>query len=333
MTTSITQNNKTDQLLIIVTKNGQALACRVLDFTDPASYRPLFKELSYRCVMARPDLAGTPWTVVLEMEGLNTAAPLVKMEGWSISGDPQLLAVLRVPVEKFFWIGVALARQLGLEHGYAIQVAVTNRGNPVVKQWMQWEDDDFVLEETDSTMLLPAEFSTEPLGPRFSIHRRGTFMRCVFTGKVYRKFTLAAAAEKENEQGWLAQVRVHLYGDGFCDVLIDDLVEAPASQRGRGFLKTPGHQFLKICRSHERVGGYLHLHPRDVEGTPLAPLPSGPDVTLAWNLDASVSSLIVMPIALFGFSPDRAVEDIAVCGFLNGILVPIDLEVLCDDST
>jgi len=332
MTTSIIQN-KNDQLLIIVTKDGQALTCRVLDFSDPASYPSLFKELGYRCVMARPDLAGTPWIVALGMEGRNTTSPRVKMEGWSIAGDPQLLASLRVPVENFTWMGVAMARQFGLEDGYMVQLAVTHRGNSIVKQWMNWEDDDFVLEETDSMMLLPTEFSTVPLGPRFSVHRRGTFLRCVFTGDVYREFTRAATAEKENEQGWLAQVRVHLSKEGFCYVVIDGLVEAPASERGRSFLKTRGHQFLKLCSQHERLGGYLHLHPRDIDDTPLVPLPSGPDITVAWNLDASVSSMIVMPIALFGFRPERAEEDMAVCGFINGIFVPIDLEVLCDDST
>ena len=93
-----------------------------------------------------------------------------------------------------------------------------------------------MLEETDAIMRLPTQFSTAPLGPRFSIHRRGTFLRCVFAADPYRAFARAAASEKEYEQGWLAQVRVHL-SEGCCYAVIDGLVEAPASQRGARFLE------------------------------------------------------------------------------------------------
>ncbi len=324
---------KNDQLLIVDTRNGQALGCRVLDFADPGSYPPLFKELGFRCVAAHPEYAGQPWRAALEMEGLGTAAPRVRMEGWSKDRDPQLLASLHVPVNNFAWLGVALARQLGLQDPYAVNIAVTNRRHAVVEQWMNIEDEDFVLERNDAAMVLPAEFDIAELGRRRIIHRRGTFLRCVFTGEVYEQFTAAAAAETQNEQGWLGQVRTHLAEEGICYIVIDGLVEAPASQRGRGFLRTPGRQFGRLYQQHERLGGYLHLHPRDVDGAQLSPLPSGPDNTLAWNLDACVSSMIVMPIALFGFRSQQAARDMAVCGFLNGILVPIDLEVLCDDSS
>ena len=94
MTMSITQN-KNDQLLVVLVKDGQALTCRVIDFSDPGSYPSLFKELGYRCVLVRDDLAGAPWTVALEMEGRNMAGPRLRIEGWSTVGDPELLSSLR----------------------------------------------------------------------------------------------------------------------------------------------------------------------------------------------------------------------------------------------
>jgi hypothetical protein len=324
---------KRDQLVVIVRRAGETSACRVLDFRDSTSYSPLFKELAYRCLAADPDLAGTPWEATLELvENLGQHTQL-RMEAWSLGSRPRLLASLNIPVNHLAWIGVALAEQLRLEDGYTVHVAATDRQHPVVKRWMSWEDDDVALEETTATMRLPGNFSTAPLGPRRPIGRpRHSFLKCVFTPRTYREFTEAATLETENERGWLAQVRVHL-ASGSCYVVIDNLVEPPVADRGRGFLRTEGHQFFDLYQRYERLGGYLHFHPRELDSVPLSPLPSGPDTTLAWNLDASAAPMIVMPIAMFGFRPQQAALDITACGFLAGKLVPIDLEVLCDDST
>jgi hypothetical protein len=318
---------KCDQLVVIVSHAGKAAGWRVLDFRDATSYCPLFKELAYRSVAAEPGLAGTPWEARLRLEDAGDA-PLLTIEAWSRGRRPRRLAALGVPVGHFAWIGAELAKQIGLEGDYTVQVAATDRHHPVVQRWMEWEDGDVAIEETPSTMTLPGDFSTEPLGPRRSIGRPlHSFLKCVFTLPAYREFTDAAAMERDNERGWLAQVRVHLAGQA-CHVVIDGLVEPPAVDRGRGFLRTEGRQFFDVYQRFERLGGYLHLHPRELDDVALAPLPSGPDTTLAWNLCACAAPMIVMPIAMFGFRPQREAADIAACGFLRGKLVPIDLEVL-----
>jgi len=323
---------KHDQLVVVVSQGGEARACRVLDFRDSTSYCPLLKELAYRCVAADPGLAGMPWEARLALADLGPGTQLT-IEAWSLGRRARRLASLDVPLSHFAWIGAALAKQLGLPDGYTVQVAATDRHHPLVERWLKWEDDEVAIEETAATLLLPADFSIAPLGPRRPIGRpRHSFLKCVFTPQTYREFSEAAAAETENERGWLAQVRVHL-AVGACCVVIDNLIEPPAAQRGRGFLRTEGRQFFDLYRRYQRLGGYLHLHPRELDDVALAPLPSGPDTTLAWNLDACAAPMIVMPIAMFGFRPRQAAADMSACGFLAGKLAPIDLEVLCDAST
>ena len=154
----------------------------------------------------------------------------------------------------------------------------------------------------------------------------------IFTPDAWTAFVGAAAVETEIERGWIGQVRIHLV-DSTCYVVIDELVEVPA-EAGQCYLVTHGNQFFELHRRHQRLAAYLHLHPRKIEGiegikpVQLAPAPSGPDTTMAWNLDATTPLPVVLPIAMFGAREDHLDDDVAAHAFVHGLLSEIDLEVL-----
>jgi hypothetical protein len=315
-------------VLVMVYRNEELVGQRILDIAG-VGHRPLAKELAYRAVASDPGLAGRPWQLGVRLEGVDSDKPYVCCEARLTDRPDPPLAVLPVPVNHFAWVGISIARELELEE-YTVHVAVPPSDHPLVEQSLAWEDDDFAVSlDSEPELELPREFSTAPLGPRQVIRRvdGGTWLKCVFEPGAWTAFLAAAAAEREVERGWLAAVRLHL-AEGACLVVVEELFELPA-EHGEFYLHTQGRQFLRL--RHElgpRLGGYLHLHPREVKGTALRPSPSGPDATAAWNVEAAGSRLSVFPIAMFGACPETCQDEVAAHGFRSGVIKEIDLEVL-----
>jgi hypothetical protein len=224
---------------------------------------------------------------------------------------------------------LAVAREGEIED-YTVHVAGPEPDHPLVQQSLQWDDDDFaVTADAAGELFLPTGFSTESPGPRRSIRRpgSGSWLRCVFRPQPWGRFTAAAAEETEVERGWLADARLHLVDDA-CLVVIEDLVELPA-EASQFHLHTQGRQFFALHQQlGQRLGGYLHLHPREVEGVALGPSPSGPDITAAWNVESAGTLLPVFPIAMFGVRPETYGTDVAAHAFVSGVIEEIDLEVI-----
>jgi len=316
-------------LLVLVAQREQVVGQRVLDIAR-GGYRPLVKELAYRAVASDPArLAGLPWRVNLRLEGIDSDKPCLRCEARLKDRPEPPLAAIVVPVSSFAWIGMSVARQLKLEE-YSVHVAVPERDHPLVRQSLDWEDDDFEVSfDSESDLLLPTAFTTEPPGPRKVVRRvgKGTWLRCVFEPEPWAAFMAAAAAETKVERGWLAAARVHLVA-GACFVVVEELFEMPA-EAGQYYLHTQGREFFHMHRQiGPRLGGYLHLHPRDADGTALSPSPSGPDMTVAWNLEAASTLLPVFPIAMFGTCPEDPGSDVAAHAFVGGVVEEIDLEVV-----
>jgi len=315
-------------VLVLVVRGEKVAGRRILDLAR-GGYRTLLKELAYRAVATDPArLAGRPWRFNLELEGIDSDNPHVRCEAWLKERPQPLLAAISVPVGNFAWVGVSVARQLKLED-YSVHVAVPDPDHPLVRQSQNWEDDDFAVSfEAEPDLRLPTNFSTEPLGPREVVRRaeEGTWLKCVFEPEAWTTFLAAAAAETEAERGWLAAARMHLAGDA-CFTVVEELFELPA-QAGQYFVHTQGREFFQSHRQlGQRLGGYLHLHPREVDGTALSPSPSGPDVTVAWNLEAASTLWPVLPIAMFGTRPETCRTDVAAHAFVGGRIREIDLEV------
>jgi hypothetical protein len=317
-------------LLVLVVRGEKVVAQQVLDLAR-GGHRPLLKELAYRAVATDPaGLAGQPWQVHLDLEGVGTDKPCLRCEARLKHRPQPRLTVLPVPVGNFAWVGVELANELKIKD-YSVHVAVPDRSHPLVERSSAWEDEDFAVSFDDEPeLLLPSGFSTEPLGPRRVIARAGagTWLKCVFEPGAWDTFLTAAGNEREVERGWLATARMHL-ADGACSVVLERLDELPAEARGEYYLHTKGRAFYRLHRRlGGKLGGYLHLHPREADGTPLSPAPSGPDVTVAWNVEAASTLVPVFPIAMFGARPETCGTDVAAHAFVSGVIGAIDLEVV-----
>ncbi|MFH1264271.1 MAG: hypothetical protein ABIK89_00990 [Planctomycetota bacterium] len=316
-------------LLVLLVQGEHVVAQRILNVAQ-GGYRSLLKELAYRAVATDPArLAGRPWQFNLELGDVGTENPRLRCEAW-LKGQPQPpLVVLSVPVNNFGWVGVGIAQELKLED-YSVHVAVPEPDYPAVRESQEWEDDDFAVSfDEEPELLLPTDFSTEPLGPREVVRRvgKGTWHKCVFERRAWNTFVAAAGAETEVERGWLASARMHLV-DGACFTVVEELFELP-DRAGQYYVHTQGREFFQLHRQlGPRLGGHLHLHPREVEGAALGPNPSGPDVTVAWNLEAASTLLPVLPIAMFGTCPETCGKDVAAHAFAGGKIREIDLEVV-----
>ena len=315
-------------LLVLVVQGEQVVGHRILDVAR-GGYRPLIKELAYRAVATDPSrLAGRPWQLHLQLEAVDSDRPRLRCEAWAKERADAPLAAIAVPVDHFAWIGTSIARQLKIRD-YSVHVAVPEPDHPLVQNSLDWADDDFAVSvDAQPELLLPTGFSVEPLGPRRVVRRvgAGTWLKCVFQAEAWAAFTVAAAEEADVERGWLAAVRMHLADDA-CFVVVEELFEMPA-EASQFHLHTQGRQFYRLHRQlGGRLGGYLHLHPREVDGVALSPNPSGPDVTAAWNVEAASTLWPVFPIAMFGARAETCGTDVAAHAFVSGVIGEIDLEV------
>lgn len=326
--------------LVVMVAQGQEqqiVASRILDLeTD---YRPLVKQLGYRAVARWPELAGQPFELDVRLEAAETARPRLRLAAWH-KADRRPLAAMDVPAGNFAWFACQMADRLQLKANgtsdYSVHVAVLESDHRWVQQTDKPADEDFQLMEQRAELTLPTGFSTEPLGPRHVIRDVGSTTRCIFTPGAWSMFLNAAAKETEQERGWAAAGRVHL-ADGQCCVLVQEpLMELPAAATRHSLLTHGTDLFLCHSRLAGRLAAYLHLHPRSVDEKRLGPYPSGPDCTVAWNLDASTDLPVVLPIAMFGAraeSPNEVPPDVAAHAFVGGLLAEVTLEVLADDHS
>ena len=316
------------RLMISIVQDRQTVGYRVLNLAEGA-YRPLVKELGYRSVAADPSLAGQLWRPTLQLTGTNTPQPALRVEA-RLKGDLNngALAEMIIPVGNLSWLARQMAEQLRVHENLTMHVGVLADDDPAARAWAdQMQNDDFeVMESTNTELVLPRAFSTEPLGSRETIRHVGSWLRCVFTKRALATFLEGASQETSVERGWAALTRTHL--TDACNVVIEELVEMPA-KAGRSFMITAGHEFLGVCEKlGERLGGFCHLHPPSVNDAPLSPTPSSPDSVVAWNLDAATRSPIVTPIAMFGASAENIVGNVSAYGYSRGLLAEIDMEVL-----
>jgi hypothetical protein len=319
--------------LFAIGVNGEIRGYRVMDLRK--EYAPLVKELGWRAVADHPHLAGRPWRLAIHSQDMAGPEPRLVLEalaqdaGEAATGS---LARLPVAVDNFSWIGARMARKLEIEGKYACYVRVLAPHDPLVKRWANRQDDDADIEmiddPADQPLLLPADFRTDPPPPCRVIDPAPSWLHCVVARGPFEQFIRAAAAERSTERGWAGLGHVHARPEG-CYVVIDqDLVELPVAEAARDHLVTRGRDFLAL---QQRAGGslvaYLHLHPPMVAGKAIAPSPSGPDATLAWDFDRSCVIPACLPIALFGANVERPRGFVAAHGYEKGLLDRIQLEV------
>lgn len=319
-------------VVVALSQSRQLLGYQTLDLARSGG--PLTKELAFRAAANRPALAGTAFRLSVEIANVETERPYLLMEAWPEDPRAPRLAAMNVPVSHFARFGLAMASELSMDHDAladcSVHVIVPDPSSPVVKQAaLEWSDDDFDMAAGPEVgpLYLPEDFSTEPVEPRQILRHRGSFVHCVFSRRSWEDFTAAAEAETEVERAYGAPVRVHLAGGDCFVVVLDGLVELPAEAFKTGMIA----RGLDVLKLHRRFGGqfaaFLHLHPREVDGTAIAPHPSPQDVNVAWNLDASSSQPVVLPIALFGAQLDQSQGDIAAHAFVGGSLSEVNLEL------
>lgn len=317
----------THHALVSVFQAGECRGWRVLDLEH--DYRPLIKQLAWQTVARRPALAGCPFVLsarVAEARPAGIVLEALPAPRQRRSAGP--MGALFVPVETFAWVASSVASTLGLSGDVTWQLSLLEPGHRLIKQWHRdGEGDDFeVLSRRPAQLALPRAFRTAgaSAGSRAD-EAGGTWLRCVLRKDVYESLVRMAAAETQVERGWLACGGVRLRGGG-ADVVIDELVEPPAAERGAAFLVTTGADFLRLHSSLAgRIVGYVHLHPPELDGKPLAPAPSANDAVLAWDFDRAVTAPSVFPIGIFG--PDAARAGFAAWGYDTGLLSRIPLEV------
>lgn len=320
-------------LVVLLTCGDKVVAYRTLDMAN-GGYRPLLKELAYRAVLEHPQLAGAAWQLSLELKGVETSCPYLELQAWLESPRASPLAAIRAPIQHFAWLGVAMARQLGIageeQSRYHVQFAVPGTDHAIVQHEKQsWQGEDFAFAAESRSLRLPEGFSTQPLGTRKVLRDKASWIHCVFTEDAWRAFTAAAAAETSVERAWGATTRVHL-AEGACSVVVPELVELEG-KAGPACVIASGQETFSLSR---RLGGdlgaFLHLHPRQIGQVQVTPHPSPADFNVAWDCEASSPTPVVLPIALFGAGSERLDQEVAAHAFVGGRLTEVTLEVLLD---
>ncbi|MBN2564806.1 MAG: hypothetical protein JXB46_03765 [Candidatus Eisenbacteria bacterium] len=319
-------------LVVAVLQNDKAIGGRLLNLANAGVGRVLMKELALRAVVGHPHLAGEGWRLALRiLDGSGDDASSLELAAFPEirDGTGAPLAVLSVALSSLSWIGEAIARRLNLEEPYSFQVGLVEPDDPTLEAWLveQEENNDFVITAAPRELRLPGGFFSDSPGPRRTIRRKDSWLRCVLRNEVYAEFMDAAATEKQAERAWVGTSSIHL-ADGVIYVLVDRLAEAPA-QRQRYSLRTLGRDFYALRqRLGDRLNAFLHLHPSDINGVSATTQPSEADAEVAWNLEATTWLPVVLPIALFGCDPDDPGDGVAAYSFLGGVLTEVDLEVL-----
>ena len=348
---------KATHLLMVVAQEGSPRGYRVLNL--PNDYRPLIKELAYRAVANEPGAAGGPWHLAIRLEDTDTPQPRLRLDACLVDRE-RPLARLCIPVQNLAWLARDMATELSLKGRFSFYVSVLSPNDPMVGKWSAATDDDadFEVDTQAAELQLPSQFTTEPIGPRRSVTRLGSWLRCVFKEDVFKEFVEAGAAENKVERCWVGATQLHLTKGGAYSV-IEEILEVPAIMAGREYVRALGRDFMQ---RHQQLGGrlgaFLHLHPPRYKNVPLSPHPSGPDSVVAWNLDASTPLLVSLPITMFGSGcaaasalreaeeavlapagahlrnkqekepPSSTRPRIAAHGYADGLLSEIDLEVL-----
>jgi len=335
--TSTSGNTAWRHLLASLSEAGRVLAYQTLDLAgSDASW--LRKYLECRALASRPQLAGLPWRLDLRLAGPESD-PHLRLSAFLAGPFSECVAREGIPLGNLLWIGVAMARQLGIAsadyQGYQVAFEVLDEDDPLLhRDESNLEDEDFVVsEEATGLLRFTEDFSTRPPGPlRQSIRDvPDGWMRCAFTEGAWEQFAAAAEAEGQVERAFGAPMCVHL-ADGRCYLVIGQpVVELPAEASPTSLI-TSGRELLKLHRRFSGQFAYCHLHPRSVEGVAMTPYPSGPDVTVAWNLNASTALPICMPIALWGTGREPKPGEAAAHAFVKGLLTEIPLEVVGDNA-
>lgn len=314
-------------LSVVVMQQGRPVGYRVLDMRG--EYPILTKELACRAVAAHPGAAGRSWVPRLRMEAA-APRPHVVMEAHLAGGG--LVAAMSVPAANFFPIAAGIAAQVNVEGEYKYCLAVHSPDSVLVADWNAtppMPDDDFeITTPSEPRLTLPSGFAAGDLPqPRRVIDPADSWLRCVFRRRAFDELLDAAARETDIERSWIGLGSVHVSPHA-CHVVVDEgLVELPG-EAGREWIITHGRDWARL---HDRIGdrlvAYLHLHPRTVEGRKILPQPSRNDAVLAWNVDMASARPVVFPIAMFGADGASPNGDVAVYGYMHGLLTRAQLEV------
>ena len=134
MTTTPSTATKT-HILLGLYREESLVGVQVL--YPPRAYKPLCKELAFRSLAKRPELAGQPWELTLRLlEGdsstiLCSATPIPSPG----NGIPEPLATVEVPLVKFQWLGVQMASRLNIEAKDCIlQVSLLDADHDLVRE-------------------------------------------------------------------------------------------------------------------------------------------------------------------------------------------------------
>ncbi len=193
----------------------------------------------------------------------------MRLDCWDKARRPRLLTSAAMPLESFTWMVADTAKALENETDCKLRVGALRRDNPLVLALLapQAEDDDLALTEQKAEMSLPERdlFTTGPIGPRRALEQRGTWLKAVFTPATLAELHEAASQPGlQTEVGFFASVRVHLAGDGTCQVVIERLYRSPA-EAGKVSMRISGIHVYQMYQRVERLRR-VDPHPSDGNG-------------------------------------------------------------------
>ena len=312
-----------NQLCVTLHIENRPPSSRILDIAR--AYPPLAKELAYRAVAADPGTAGLRWRASIRME---TGESSVVLQAKRMDGN-RTLATMKIPADTFAWIAANLAADAGVEGGFEYSITASLADEPVAGKGNVGDEDFEIITDPGPDLKLPRGFrggTPVPQGRPIQAVPRA-WLVCVFRDKALRTFLQAASKECNRERSWAGMGFVHV-SPGACRTVIEEIIEIPG-EAGQTWIITPGRDWAAI---HERIGAdrlvaYLHLHPRMVGDRNVLPKPSAHDAIVAWDVDLTSRNPCVFPIALFGADPAAPNGDLAVFGYVDGLLQRIPVEV------
>lgn len=312
-------------VLVAVAQDGAVRNYTLVDATKEA--RPVLREVAYRAVAARPDLAGNAAALALRQDGTDIVFE-AREPGAGESSAP--LAGVAVSVHAFGGIAESLAKAAGLEGRFTYYALVCAPDAPVLETWsppgageggIEW-----VSGPAAPDLLLPKELATGAFPRTRIVDPAGSWHRAVFSRQAFREFVSAASNESEKERGWIGVGEVHVTPEA-CRTVVRELREIPAAESSSHHLHTRGRDFHRL---HGEIGAgrlaaFLHLHPTGPEGGALYPEPSSEDLLVAYDFLATTALPPVFPIGRFGA---ESTSDLSAHAFVGGVLTRIQLEIL-----
>lgn len=327
MTKAIHQARQT-RLVVWIVKDQQRVAVWDLDVEkSPNLFAVIRKEFAWCTVAWRPELAGRPYSIDLDL--VQSPIPAVQFDV-RVEGCERSLP-FQVPVQSLGPLGSALAGALEIQPPCRFELTVCSKDD-VIKMGFSVEAEEDGFEICDSQpLLLPLrqDFELGSLGTPTQLVRRESPMwldRCIFEANVFEQFIQGAREATDVERGWLGNARVFLE-DGHIAMVIESIDEVIGSVE-RASIRSNAVEVYQMLTKWPGASLYLHSHPRLGNATsPGLPhlTPSGPDVVVGQTLDSLSRLPVIMPISACALQDET---EFAAYAFAHGHLVPVSVEVI-----